>query len=41
MSAELSLARLRREGEEFMQALSREYYEAHAGLKGSADLQPI
>ena len=41
MSAELSLARLRREGEEFIQELSREYYEAHAGLKSAADLQPI
>ena len=41
MSAELSIERLRREGEEFMQEISREYFEAHAGLKASAELQPI
>jgi hypothetical protein len=41
MSAPLSIERLRREGERFMEELSREYYEAHSGLKGSADLQPI
>ena len=41
MSAPLSIERLRREGEQFMEALSREYYEAHSGLKGSAELQPI
>lgn len=41
MSAPLTIERLRREGEQFMQALSREYYEAHSGLKASADLQPI
>ena len=37
----LSLERLRREGEAFNEELSREYYNAHAGLKGSAELQPI
>lgn len=41
MSAPLSIERLRRDGEQFMEALSREYYEAHSGLKGSAELQPI
>ena len=41
MSAPLSIERLRREGERFMEELSREYYEAHSGLKGSAELQPI
>jgi len=37
----LSIERLRREGEAFMQEISREYFEAHAGLKASAELQPI
>jgi hypothetical protein len=37
----LSVDRLRRDGEAFMQEISREYYEAHAGLKPSADLQQI
>ncbi len=37
----LTLDRLRHEGEAFMEALSREYYEAHAGLKETAELQPI
>jgi hypothetical protein len=41
MSAPLSVERLRREGEQFMEELSREYYEAHSGLKSSAELQPI
>jgi hypothetical protein len=41
MSAALTIERLRREGEQFMQELSREYYEAHSGLKPSAELQPI
>jgi hypothetical protein len=41
MSGPLTIERLRREGEEFMQALSREYYEAHSGLKAIAELQPI
>ncbi len=41
MSAPLSIERLRREGEVFMEELSRELYEAHSGLKGSAELQPI
>jgi hypothetical protein len=37
----LTVQELRREGERLMEALSREYYEAHAGLKQSAELQPI
>jgi hypothetical protein len=37
----LSLERLRHDGEAFMIELSREYYNAHAGLKASAELQPI
>ncbi|HEY4130074.1 MAG TPA: hypothetical protein VGM50_05630 [Gemmatimonadaceae bacterium] len=37
----LSLERLRREGETFMQEISREYYLAHSGHKSSAELQPI
>ncbi|MCY7379657.1 MAG: hypothetical protein LH467_10010 [Gemmatimonadaceae bacterium] len=41
MSAPLSVERLRRDGERFMEALSREYYESHSGLKASAELQPI
>jgi hypothetical protein len=41
MSAPLTIERLRREGEQFMEALSREYYEAHSGLTASAELQPI
>ena len=32
---------LRRDGESFMEELSREYYEAHAGHKTDAELQPI
>jgi hypothetical protein len=41
MSRRLSLERLRHDGEAFMVELSREYYNAHAGLKPSAELQPI
>jgi hypothetical protein len=41
MTRALSIERLRHEGEQFLQALSRELYEAHAGLKASAELQPI
>jgi hypothetical protein len=41
MTPPLSIDRLRREGERFLQALSREFYEAHAGLKPAAELQPI
>ncbi|MBA3670449.1 MAG: hypothetical protein H0W68_00310 [Gemmatimonadaceae bacterium] len=37
----LGIERLRDEGEEFMQELSRELYEAHSGLKPAAELQPI
>lgn len=39
--AELTLERLRREGERFMEEVSREYYLAHSGLKRTAELQPI
>ena len=38
---DLSLERLRREGEAFMEELSREYYLAHSGHKPTAELQPI
>jgi hypothetical protein len=41
MTAPLSIERLRREGEQFMEELSREYYDAHSGLKPGADLQPV
>jgi hypothetical protein len=41
VSTGLSIERLRREGEAFMEELSREYFLAHAGLKASAELQPI
>jgi hypothetical protein len=37
----LSLETLRRGGEAFMQEISREYYVSHAGLKQTAELQPI
>ncbi|HVA57331.1 MAG: hypothetical protein WBQ26_15405 [Gemmatimonadaceae bacterium] len=37
----LSLDRLRREGQTFMQAISREIYLAHSGQKATAELQPI
>jgi len=39
--AALTLDALRRTGQEFMEAVSREYYLAHAGLKAAAELQPI
>jgi hypothetical protein len=41
VSRGLSLERLRRDGEAFMEEISREYYNAHAGLKPTAELQPI
>ena len=37
----LSIDRLRREGDAFMEELSREYYLAHSGQKATAELQPI
>jgi hypothetical protein len=37
----LTFDRLRREGQQFMEEVSREYYLAHAGLKPTADLQTI
>jgi hypothetical protein len=33
--------RLRRDGQAFMEEISREYYLAGAGHKATADLQPI
>lgn len=39
--SELTLDRLRIEGERFLEEISREYYEALAGLKSDAVLQPI
>jgi hypothetical protein len=41
MSEPLSIERLRREGEVFMQELSREFYESYSGHKPTAELQPI
>jgi hypothetical protein len=40
-SVRLDLARLRRDGQSFSEEISREYYLAGAGLKATADLQPI
>ncbi|HEY6219096.1 MAG TPA: hypothetical protein VIV65_03495, partial [Gemmatimonadaceae bacterium] len=37
----VSIDRLRTEGQAFMEEISREYYLAGAGLKPTADLQPI
>jgi hypothetical protein len=37
----LTMERLRIDGQKFMQDVSREYYQVHAGLKATADLQPI
>lgn len=37
----LSIDRLRRDGDTFMQEISREYYLASSGQKSSAELQPI
>ena len=39
--SELTLQRLRAEGQAFMEAISRESYLAFAGLKKTAELQPI
>jgi hypothetical protein len=39
--SELTLQRLRAEGQAFMEAISRESYLAYAGLKKTAELQPI
>ena len=41
MTPRLSVERLRREGEQFMEELSREYSSAHSGLKSTAELQPV
>ncbi|HEX5971952.1 MAG TPA: hypothetical protein VFY85_08510, partial [Gemmatimonadaceae bacterium] len=41
MTPRVSVERLRREGEQFMEQLSREYYSAHSGLKSTAELQPV
>jgi hypothetical protein len=40
-AAGLSLERLRRDGQAFSEEMSREYYQAAAGLKPTAELQPI
>src|SRR5262245_22352965 len=40
-TANLSIDRLRRDGEMFMEELTREYYLSGAGLKPTADLQPL
>lgn len=40
-TANLSLDRLRRDGETFMEELTREYYLSGAGLKPTAELQPL
>jgi hypothetical protein len=40
-TASLSLDRLRRDGQAFSEEISREYYLAGAGLKPTAELQPI
>ncbi len=40
MSA-LSLDRLRRDGQAFTEAISREFYLAHSGHKATAELQPL
>src|SRR5918911_847588 len=40
-STSLSIDRLRRDGEVFMEELSREYYLAHSGQNSSAELQPV
>jgi hypothetical protein len=37
----LSLDRIRRRGQAFMEEMSREYYRAHAGLKATAELEAI
>ena len=41
MTESLSLDRLRRDGEAFSIALSREYYESLSGLKAEARIQPL
>ena len=41
MTASMSIERLRREGEAFMQELSLEFYESLSGLKGDAQIQRV
>ncbi|MDB4914377.1 MAG: hypothetical protein JWM95_2021, partial [Gemmatimonadetes bacterium] len=41
MSESMSIERLRRDGEVFLQELSREYYESLSGLKAEAQIQPL
>ena len=41
LNSTLSIDRLRREGETFMEELSREYYLTHSGQKPTAELQPV
>ena len=38
---DLTLARLREDGEAFTEEISRESYLAHSGHKASADFKPI
>jgi hypothetical protein len=38
---ELTLDQIRRDGQVFMEEVSREIYESHAGLKSTAELEPI
>ena len=40
-TSSLSIDRLRRDGDAFMQEISREYYLAHSGQKPTAELQPV
>ncbi|HJQ22248.1 MAG TPA: hypothetical protein VJ867_18060 [Gemmatimonadaceae bacterium] len=41
VSTSLSLDRLRRDGQAFMEEITREYYLSTAGLKPTAELQPL
>ena len=41
IASEVSIDRLRRDGQAFSEEISREYYLAAAGLKPTAELQPI
>ena len=41
LASEVSIDRLRRDGQAFSEEISREYYLAAAGLKSTAELQPI
>ncbi len=41
MTPPMSVERLRRDGEAFLEELSREFYLAYSGLKGEAQIQPL